>query len=426
MSLSKARSRALSFAQKMTMPATTTTALPPLKTIRAGLHRATEALAEELALVRPGGVLPAWNELEWRLAAAVAAAHGVAPLLDRFSTWQQVAWRRFLGEQRRHVAERHQRIEALLRRIDQATRESRLPVMALKGAALHAIGLYAPGDRPMADIDLLVRGRDVERMGTVLRELGYECSFASWKHRVFKPAQGEPPAGLGEHRDTPINIELHTRIHERLPVSIVDITDTVFPAKPHPGLNPYPSHGALMGHLLLHAAGNVCARTLRLLHLNDIALLATRMTLADWETLWAAGAPWWAWPVLRLVARYYRNAIPGAVLERSRRDCPRWLRLVSRGQTLSRVSCSDLWLQALPGIEWSRSTSEVLRYVGRRLRPDGEARRERRDMVRTQLWLQGQAWVTLPQGRRLLKRLTHAVPRMDTLYVVRAALGAPD
>ena len=403
-----------------------TTALPPLKTIRAGLYRATEALAEELALVRPGGVLPAWNELEWRLASAVAAAHGVAPLLDRFSTWQQVPWRRFLGEQRRHVAERHQRIETLLRRIDAAAREARVPVMALKGAALHAIGLYAPGDRPMADIDLLVRGRDVERVGALVRELGYECSFVIWKHRVFKPTEGQPSSGLGEHCDAPINIELHTRIHERLPVSIVDVTDTIFPAKPHHGLNAYPSHGALMTHLLLHAAGNVCARTLRLLHLNDIALLATRMTVADWETLWSGEKPWWSWPVLRLVARYYRNAIPATVLARARRDCPRWLRFVSRGQTLTRVSCSDLWLQAMPGIEWSRSTGEVARYLRRRLRPDGEAKRERKDMVRTQLWLQGQSWVTQSHGRRLMRRLTHAVPRVDTLYVVRAALGAPD
>jgi hypothetical protein len=400
--------------------------LPPLRTIRAGLRRATEALAEELALVRPGGVLPDWNALEWRLASAVAAAHGVAPLLDRFSTWQQLAWRQFLGEQRRHVAERHQRVEALLRRIDAAAREARLPVMALKGAALHAIGLYAPGDRPMADIDLLVRGHDVERMGVLLREIGYECSFVNWKHRVFKPVHGEPVLGLGEHRDTPVNIELHTRIHERLPVSITDITDTVFPAKPRPGLNPYPSHGALMAHLLLHAAGNVCSRTLRLLHLNDIALLATRMTAADWEVAWSRGAPWWAWPVLRLVARYYRNAVPAAVLERARRDCPRWLRLASRGQTLTRVSCSDLWLQVLPGIEWSRSPGEVARYVRRRLRPDGEIRRERSDMVRTQLWLRGQAWVRLSQGRRVVTRLVRAVPRMDTLYVVRAALGVWD
>jgi hypothetical protein len=400
--------------------------LPPLKQVRAGLRRATEALAEELALVRPGGVLPQWSELEWRLASAAAVAHGVAPLLHRFSTWQKVEWRRFLDRQRQHVAERHLRIEALLRRADALFRAAGVPVLALKGAALHGLGLYAPGDRPMADIDLLVRAGDADRAAVLLGELGYAETFAQWKHRVFKPVEGGAVAGLGEHRDTPVNIELHTHIHERLPTSIVDITPQVFPSCPRPGLNPYPSNGALMSHLLLHAAGNICGRTLRLLHLNDISLLATRMTLADWEVLWSAGPPWWALPPLRLVARYYHNAVPAAVLRKLRRDCPWWLRAASRQQTLTRVSCSDLWLQAFPGIEWSRTPLEALRYLRHRFVPDQESRKERQDMVRTQLYLQGQTWVTRSHGRRLLRRLAGAVPRMDTLYVVRKALETVD
>ena len=400
--------------------------LPPLKQVRAGLRRATEAMAEELALVRPGGVLPGWNELEWRLASAAAVAHGVAPLLHRFSTWQKVEWRRFLDRQRQHVAERHVRIEALLRRIDAEFRAAGVPVLALKGSALHGLGLYAPGDRPMADIDLLVRAGDADSAAALLCGLGYTEAFEQWKHRAFKPAVGGAVAELGEHRDTAVNIELHTHIHERLPISIVDITPMVFPSGPRPGLNPYPSNGALMAHLLLHAAGNMCSRTLRLLHLNDISLLATRMTLADWEVLWSRGNPWWALPPLRLVARYYHNAVPPAVLARLRRGCPWWLRAAAMRQTLTRVSCSDLWLQALPGIEWSRTPGEALRYLRHRFVPDEESRKERQDMARTQLWLQGQTWVTRSHGRRILRRLAGSVPRMDTLYVVRKALEAQD
>ncbi|MES1154544.1 MAG: hypothetical protein ABUL45_06460, partial [Rhodanobacter sp.] len=54
--------------------------------------------------------------------------------------------------------------------------------------------------------------------------------------------------------------------------------------------------------------------------------------------------------------------------------------------------------------------------------PPQEARRERADMARTQLWLQGQGWVTSPHRRRVLTWLTRPVPRMDIMYVVRAAL----
>jgi hypothetical protein len=372
--------------------------------------------------------MPAWSELEWRLASAVAVAHGVSPLLSRLSTWQNPAWRQFLASQREHVEQRHRRIAALLEQIDSGAHAAGLAIVPLKGSALHALGLYAPGDRPMADVDLLVREQDVEPAVALLLQLGYVESFAQWKHRVFKPATGEAVAGLGEHRDTPINIELHTRIQERLPLSTVDITARIYPRKPRPGLNPYPSNGALMSHLLLHAAGNICGRSLRLMHLNDISLLATRMVASDWEVLWgehAEDSPWWALPPLRLVARYYKHALPETLLRRLERECPALLRTITRRQTLTRVSCSQLWLDALPGIEWSRSFGEVARCIVNRIKPSQENIKERADMVRTQVWLQGQSWVTLGHRRRILTWLTQSIPRMDTLYVVRAALEQP-
>ncbi|SEJ18244.1 nucleotidyltransferase family protein [Frateuria terrea] len=398
--------------------------LPPLRTVRAGLRRATEALAAELA--RPGGVTPDWSPLEWRLAMAAAAAHGVSPLLDRSPGWQHADWRHFLASQREHVEQRHQRIVDLLCRLDATARDAGVALVPLKGAALHALGLYAPGERPMADIDLLVHPGDARRAASLLHELGYEASFAQWKHQVFKPACAAPVHALGEHRDTPVNIELHTHIHERLPLATVELSAMVYPHDAQPGLNAYPSHAALMGHLLLHAAGNVCGRSLRLLHLNDISLLATRLTRRDWNVLCdvlAGGSSWWALPPLCLVARYYRHAVPDAVLARLEQECPPLLRTLSRRWTLSAVSCSDLWLHGLAGIEWCRSPGEAMHYLHNRLRPTDEARRERADMVRTQLWLQGQSWVTSPQRRRVLAWLTRPVPRMDTLYVVRAALA---
>lgn len=400
--------------------------LPPLRIVRYGLRRTTEALAAELA--GPGSATPAWSELEWRLATAVAVAHGVSPLLCRCCAWKKPSWRRFLEGQRAHVELRHQRIASLLERIDADARAAGLALLALKGAALHALGIYAPGERPMADIDLLVREEDAAAAIGLLLALGYVESFAQWKHRVFKPASGEPFAGLGEHRDTPVNIELHTRIRERLPVSAVDITARIYPREPRPGLNPYLSNGALMAHLLLHTAGNMCGRSLRLLHLHDIARLATHLSANDWDVLWndnAVEPPWWALPPLRLAARYYPEAVPADVLARLERDCPLLLRAISRRQSLTRVSCSELWLHAFAGIEWSRSVHEAGRYLRNRVSPPDEARKERADMVRTQLWLQGQSWVTAPHRRRVLTWLTQPVPRMDTLYVVRAALEPP-
>lgn len=396
--------------------------LPPLKTIRAGLHRTTEAIAAELA--HPGSTTPAWSDLEWRLAQAAAAAHGVSPLLCRHSGWTQPRWRRFLETQREHVEIRHRRITALLERIDTLACAAGIAMVPLKGAALHATGIYTPGDRPMADIDLLIREDDVDAATRLMREIDYVPSFDHWRHRVLKPATGAPPAVLGEHRDTPVNIELHTHIRERLPVSVVDITGRIGPHEPEPGLNPYPSRGALLAHLLLHAAGNICGRSLRLMHLHDIALLARSLQPEEWVFLWNAGACWWALPPLRMVARYYRNAIPATAIDRFARACPTVLNAVSKRQTLTRVSCSRLWLQRLPGIEWSRSPIEAARYLKQRIRPPAEKIRERDDMVRTQLWLQQQDWAAASHWRRVLTALIRRVPRMDAMYVVRAAMEA--
>lgn len=395
--------------------------LPPLKTVRAGLLRTTEALATELA--SPGGATPAWSDLEWRLAMAAAVAHGISPLLWKHSGWAYPPWRRFLENQHEHVAIRHTRIAALLKRIDTAARTAGLAMTPLKGVALHALGVYAPGGRPMADIDLLIHEDDADAAIGLMRDIGYVPSFDHWRHQVFKPATGTAPATLGEHRDTPINIELHPRIREQLPISVTDITEWIRPHNPEPGLNAYPSRNALLAHLLLHAAGNICGRSLRLMHLHDIALLARSMQPEEWVFLWQGGACWWALPPLQMVARYYPDAIPDVVLTTLERDCPLLLRMVAHRQILSQVSCSELWLHAFPGIEWSRSLSDATRFVIGRIRPPAEKKRERADMVRTQLWLQDGKWITATQRKRILTWLIRKVPRMDVMYVVRKALA---
>lgn len=400
--------------------------LPPLSILKATLRRTTETLAHQLA--RPSGITPDWSELEWRTAMAVAAAHGISPLLGTLAPWDHPAWSPFLVEQRAHVEHRCGRIFTLLEKLDAAARTEGVALVPLKGSALHAPGLYLPGDRPMADVDLLVHERDAEKVGALLQAFGYEESFAHWKHRVFKPRQGSPPAVLGEHRDTPINIELHTRIQERLPVHTIDITDRIYPSNPQPGINAYPSTAALLSHLLLHAAGNICSRTLRLIHLNDIALLAMRVPPHEWAALWpahAGDAPWWALPPLTLTARYYNDTVLAALRDPLETACPALLRTISHHQTLTQVSCSELWLHAFAGVEWSRSLGEAKSYVTNCVKPSKEKMQERSDMVRTQLWLQDQPWVTQSRGRRMLRWLARGAPRMDTLYVMRAAMAYP-
>ena len=203
--------------------------------------------------------------------------HGVSPLLSRTLRWQgPVGWAEFLEEQRAHTTQRHARIDELLRRLDQGARESGVAAVALKGAALHAMGLYAAGDRPMADIDLLVRPGDVEVPAQMLNRWVFVRPRRPGRSGNSLRLTITDPASLARTADNSVKIELHERICERLPWRITDMSERIFPPHLQPGLNGYPSKASMMIHLLLHAAGSMTTRALRLLHLHDLRDCSSR------------------------------------------------------------------------------------------------------------------------------------------------------
>ena len=399
---------------------------PPPTALQGTLRKITETLAGELACSAQRA--PDWSEFEWLIAKAVAAMHGVSPLLSKTLRWQGPPdWMMFLEEQRTHTATRHIRIAELLHRIDERGRAEGIAAVALKGAALHAIGLYAIGERPMADIDLLVRPADSERTARLIESLGYNEDSASWKERVFTPIVERAAGSLGEHSDNNVKIELHERICERLPWRITEVTDCVFPARARPGLNPYPSNASLMIHLLLHAAGAMAFRALRLLHLHDLAQLSSRMTEADWNEVLAhcgrGGRLWWAFPPLHLAARYFSSRIPSRALAALADECPFVLDRTSRRRTLYEVSFSYPFVDAFPGIEWAQSIREVLEYAASRVRPGEEHLASREHVAKSEAWASQGQWARLSQGRRIIRWVTSRPSRPVTVHAVNAALG---
>ncbi|HME39152.1 MAG TPA: nucleotidyltransferase family protein [Steroidobacteraceae bacterium] len=401
-------------------------AAPPPKALQVTLRKITETLAHELA--SPTATAPDWTEIEWMVARAVAAMHGVSPLLSSTLRWQGPdGWMQFLAQQRTHTESRQERLGALLQRIDEIAREAGIAAVALKGAALHAMQVYVAGDRPMADIDLLVRPADAERTARMLERMGYYESWACWKERAFVPIDGHTASGFGEHSGNDLKIELHERICERLPWHITDVSGIMFPPEPHPGLNAYPSKASLMTHLLLHAAGSMAFQSLRLLHLHDLAQLASRMTDTDWDTFVESSARgerfWWAYPPLKLTSRYFPARIPDRVLEALANDCPYLLERASRHQTLYDVSFSYLWVDAFPGIEWSRSLREILVYAAKRVWPDSKHLAGREHVAKCEPWASQAQWSHLSQGRRILRWLTSRQTRTLTMHAVRSALA---
>jgi hypothetical protein len=397
-----------------------------LKALQLALQKTTEVLASELG--SPTAAAPAWSEAEWVVARAVAAIHGVSPLLADTLRWQgPVAWTRFLAEQKAHTAQRFQRIEQLLQRMGRRAHEAGVALVPLKGAALHAMGIYAAGERPMADIDLLVREEQSRRAIEVFVGLGFLETYRTWKHRVFEQSGHEAPVALGEHARNGIKLELHCRIGEVLPRRVVDVTEIVAPQTLHPGLNSYSSKAALLIHLLLHAAGALIARRLRLLQLHDVARLSAGMADEDWEELLrraartADGSLWWAFPPLALAARYY-GCVPDRVLARAASDCHWTLRRVYRRRQLSAASYSHLWVSAFPGIEWARSPRAMFEYAAARVVPSAETVHLRKVFASVQPRVSGGTWAQLSQRQRMLRWITSHQARQETLQPVRAAL----
>ena len=396
------------------------------RALQATLRKITEALACELA--QPSARVPDWNDMEWLLARAVAAMHGVSPLLARHLRWRgPVGWSEFLDEQRQHTAQRHVRVQQQLQQLDARSRAAGFGFIALKGAALHALGVYEPGDRPMADIDLLVNPAAEEPASEMLKSLGLREILKNWKERVYVPDSHRAPAALGEHADNDIKVELHVRICEKLPWRMTDISAAMKLHALEPGLNPYPSRAALMTHLLLHAAGAISLRALRLLHLQDIARLSESLGATDWQELLGTQPDklWWAHPPLQLAVRYCSTAVPADVLETLRTQCPPVLAKLSARRSLPEVSYSYPWVEAFPGIGWSLTWRDACQYAYSRIRPAREHAQLRERTADGQGWAADGQWTRLSQARRMLRWVTSKPMRPQTWHAISAALAPP-
>jgi hypothetical protein len=191
----------------------------------------------------------------------------------------------------------------------------------------------------------------------------------------------------------------------------------------HPGINAYAGRAELLRHLLLHCAGNIRAHAMRLIQLRDVAQLALAMTSADWAVLLDHDDPWWMFPVLRLTGTYFPRSVPGVVLEMTRRRCPGWLRRAAGRMDLVTVSWSNLRIDALPGIEWSRSAFEALRFAKSRIAPSREALAELDFAVKVLPGLQAIPWYGQRHLTRIVRWLFGRPPRVQTMQSVLDALA---
>ena len=399
--------------------------LPSYSTIATALRKTTEHLALEVA--QPRDSPPDWTELEWAIARSVAAMQGISFLLATRLRWKgPPAWQSFLADQREQCLLRDSVIGQLLERLDAASRDSRIACVGMKGASLRALDIYAAGERPMGDVDLLVRDADLAAAAMMMARLGYVGTPVPDREIIYELPRKSPVKLDGEHVANPLKVEVHTSVAEPLPIRKVDITAKLWPPDARFGINGYRSLPALLLHCLLRAASNMRAHALRQIQLHDIAMVTRRMGATDWASLLegnsAAEERWWMYPPLALTARYYQCGTPPEVLAELRAACPRLLRAVSEREALTDVSWSNLSISAFPGMAWSRTAGDVVRYVRSRALPDRRALAGIEVAVEQQPQLETVPWYQLSHGKRIVRWLVSRPPRVQTLTSVIAAL----
>lgn len=403
--------------------------LPPAAALQGLLAATTERLAAEVAAPRDRA--PPWDDFSWRVAMAVSVMHGISGLLVRRLRWQgPPAWQAFLAEQLDQSQRREARARRLLTALDEGAAQAGVPLLGMKGSALLALGVYAPGERPMSDIDLLARPQDRVAVAGLIHALGYVAGVAGPRHDAFEPAAQGHERAFGEHEANPTKIELHTAVREPLPVQEIDITATLLAPEARPGVHGYASPAALMRHLLLHTAGNLCNRCVRLIQLHDIAALGARLDTADWQAALAPAsdgrAAWWAVAPLRLAQRHFPAtlpALPEALLAPAVAACPRALQRAVAQRPLAAWSLSHLGTPMLPGLAWAHSPGEALCFAWRRLQPTREQQAVQQQSVRREHSLAGSAWMHQARWRKALSFLRGAPPRVQTMYNLHRALA---
>jgi hypothetical protein len=282
----------------------------------------------------------AWDAVDWEAARWAIQVHGIAPLLDRAATSGPDAHvlhprlRGYLADQRRLSAARVARLLGELDEMLAALHAAGVAAMPLKGGLLATRYYSEPGLRPMNDLDLLVRPEDELRAMVALAELGYRPLARGWKHLALARPDGTGPtvAFDGEHPDNPRSLDLHTRLAEQFWNIRYDLTDRAWSDSSCGELLSQPAQlmrpELLLHHLAIHTSCDMIARRVRLLHLHDIALVASEVDTAGWEAMLAHARSRreerFVYPALAMTSRHY-PIVPETVLQALRPGVPQAL-----------------------------------------------------------------------------------------------------
>jgi hypothetical protein len=174
---------------------------------------------------------------------------------------------------------RARRLRETLGAVVLALRAAGVEVVALKGAVLASFHYPEPALRPMGDLDLLLKdARDLARATEALGGAGWRALLDTPRHRVFARPDERVVRPAAEDPDNPIRVEIHTSF--RLPVlgRVYDASAVLrgeAEARDLGGTRVnVAAGGALLTHLLFHAAEDFAGNGIRGIQAYDFRLLA--------------------------------------------------------------------------------------------------------------------------------------------------------
>ncbi len=251
---------------------------PPFDPPRLFAETRYRVLAEAgLAAVVRGGWGEPFPERDAGLAAFAISTQGLSPLAALLPALPGPLGE-FLALQRERSLLRGKRIASVLSEVVTKLGKEGIGAVALKSAVLAFTRYADPGDRPMADLDLLLADPGLmERATAAIRMLGFHVLHDTGRHRVFALDGERVERHAEEHPGNPLRIELHR--HYRIDVlgERLDVTRALLAEPSAFTVNGVavaaPSAEAERALLLAHAAEDFAAKGLRGIQVVDFLRL---------------------------------------------------------------------------------------------------------------------------------------------------------
>ena len=209
-----------------------------------------------------------------------------------------------------------------------AFKQANIDVMLLKGAVLAPLYYPDPLLRPLADLDLLIRPKDVAASRAImLKQLGYRYYSRSAEDEVY--LRGERKQNIWAP-DNVHPVEVHFTLREEYAGIGYELAKMMWRESEE---RPYwqdtiariPNLPALLLHVCAHASSDWLIQRGRLMHIDDIRKLCATMQPADWQTFSQLVQPSTAhfiYPALAFVGKYTPLPIPSDALSSLRENCP--------------------------------------------------------------------------------------------------------